>query len=107
MAKKTLAGTAQAYIEGGLLKISVRVEHIPDIIVEGLEGGHLSLFAETGARVTDVDRFAKDVCNALNHEREDGTTPVHELFDSAFEKAVEDGSIGVEFPRPKRKPKSA
>ena len=95
-------GTATAYLEGGLIKISIRVKDIRRIIKDSLAGGYLPLFDEMGVQVTDVRRFAKDVVYALNHEKEDGTTPVHELFDAAFEKAVEDGSIGVSLGPKKR-----
>lgn len=37
--------------------------------------------------------LADDVRGALNHEEEDGTTPVHVLFDDAVEAAFEDGSL--------------
>jgi hypothetical protein len=102
MARKNMAGTAQAYVEGDLIKISIRVSLLPDVIKDSADGGHLD-FGELGPpSVVDAKRFAKDVCNALNDEREDGTTPVHLLFDAAFEKAVEDGSLGIEFPKRKR-----
>jgi len=92
-----LEGTAQAYLENGLIKISVSVKDLPRIIKDSTDYGYLPLFAELGTSITDVNRFAKDVVYALNEEKEDGTTPVHELFDDAFERAVENGSQGVSW----------
>ena len=46
-------------------------------------------------RVTHLDIFAKEVVRELNREEEDGTTPVHLLFDAAFENAVEQGAEGI------------
>lgn len=46
--------------------------------------------------VSDPERFAKDVCDELMRESEDGSTPLHYLFDKAFEEAVNGGSDGVD-----------
>jgi len=45
--------------------------------------------------VTDKEKFATEVVRALQHEEEDGTTPLHVLLDDAFEAAVDDGCEGV------------
>jgi len=92
-----LEGTAQAYLENGLIKISVSVKDLPRTVQDSTDYGYLPLFAELGTSITDVNRFAKDVVYALNEEKEDGTTPVHVLFDNAFERAVENGSQGVSW----------
>lgn len=42
--------------------------------------------------------FAKEVWRELVREQEDGTTPVHELFDKAFEDACEQGADGILMP---------
>lgn len=47
--------------------------------------------------VTDLPAFAKDVVTALGYEEEDGTTPVHRLFDEAFVAAIEAGSAAIEI----------
>lgn len=47
------------------------------------------------ARVTDNREFAREVALALQHEKEDGTTPVHVLLDNAFEYVVGDGGNGI------------
>lgn len=48
-------------------------------------------------RVTDPNLFAQYFCNALNHESEDGETPVLALYDRAMVRAVEDGAEGVDW----------
>lgn len=45
-------------------------------------------------RVTDKAELAKDISLALQHEQEDGTTPLHILLDDAIEYAYGDGSLG-------------
>lgn len=47
--------------------------------------------------VTDLPKFAAAVVCALSHEEEDGTTPVHRMFDAAFVSAIEAGGDGVEI----------
>lgn len=86
-------GTAKAYIDDGHIVISIPVADLPRIISDSVDYGYVA----PGVKVTDVDRFAKDVVNALNHEKEDGTTRVHEMFDDGFERAIEDGSLGVKL----------
>lgn len=44
-------------------------------------------------RITDDVQFAKDVAGALLHEEEDGSTPISDTLDRAFERATGDGSI--------------
>lgn len=46
--------------------------------------------------VTDAHAFAKDFVAELNREEEDGTTPIHAMFDRAFDEAVENGADGIE-----------
>ena len=49
-------------------------------------------------KVTDPKVWAKDVCQALCDEEEDGSTVVTRLFDSACMTATESGSLGIEDP---------
>lgn len=46
----------------------------------------------------DAKVFAKEVWRELVREQEDGTTPVHLLFDNAFEQACEQGAEGIRMP---------
>ncbi len=83
---------AEALIRGGLIEISVEIDALPQIVFgsccsDGMDG----LW-----KVTDPAVFAKEVCRALNDEREDGTTRVHMMFDAAFMHAIEQGAEGIE-----------
>ncbi|TVV75565.1 hypothetical protein [Sphingomonas solaris] len=46
--------------------------------------------------VTDPEAFAAAIAAELEHEEEDGTTPVHRMLDKAAERAVENGCDGVD-----------
>lgn len=47
--------------------------------------------------ITDPAKFALEVVRQLNHEGEDGSTPVTRLLDKAIEDAVGDGCEGIEY----------
>ena len=53
---------------------------------------HLYLTQETPATILDANGFAQDVIAALLHEEEDGSSPLTNLLDAAFESAVGEGS---------------
>ncbi|MGN7099345.1 hypothetical protein [Brevundimonas diminuta] len=83
---------ARAVIRNGQIVISIDVDALPLIL-----SGSIALNAVAGTfKVTDAPTFAKEVCHALNAEKEDGTTRVHMMFDSAFNHAIDQGAEGVE-----------
>lgn len=83
---------AKAVIRDGKIEISLDVDGLPLIVT-----GSIACNALEGLwKVTDAAIFAKEVCHALNNEREDGTTPVHVMFDKAFMHAIEQGAEGIE-----------
>lgn len=83
---------AKAVIRNGQVVISIDVDALPLIL-----SGSIALNAVAGTfKVTDAAAFAKEVCLALNNEKEDGTTRVHMMFDSAFNHAIDQGCEGVE-----------
>ena len=47
-------------------------------------------------RVTDHAAFAKEVVRELNHEAEDGSTPLTRLLNKCVVEAIEQGAEGVE-----------
>ena len=61
------------------------------------EGSWAAQGMDLRLKITDVALFAAAVVQELEREEEDGTTPVHRLFDKAFEEAAEQGSEGVEI----------
>lgn len=46
--------------------------------------------------VTDKTAFADAIVEQLGEEEEDGTTPLHRLFDAAMSAAIEDGAEGAD-----------
>lgn len=83
---------AKAEVRDGQIVISIDVDDLPLIL-----SGSIASYAVDGTyKVTDADAFAKEVCHALNDESEDGTTRVHEMFDSAFNHVIDQGGEGVE-----------
>ena len=89
-ADPAVAGELSVAIIGEAIVIRLPLSVIPDA-VEGWwatgRGDHW--------RVTDAGAFAPEVVRALEDEAEDGSTPVHLLFDAAFERAIESGAEGV------------
>lgn len=76
-------------IEDGQLKISIGIA--------------LLAFAVQGSdqwpeefRVTDIRDFAKSMLRRLRDEEEDGTTPVHRMFDAVADQILEQGDDGVD-----------
>ena len=49
-------------------------------------------------KVTNATEFANDVIQAMLSEREDGSSPLSMFLDKMDEAALEDGSMGIEFP---------
>ncbi|WP_110693324.1 hypothetical protein [Salinicola halophyticus] len=47
-------------------------------------------------KVTNEKAFLKGLVQQLKHEDEDGSTPVHHLFDQAVTQMLEDGDEGIE-----------
>lgn len=71
------------------------------VLPVAFEAAPFNVFPEDGShpayRVSDVNAFADAVVYELEREQEDGTTPVHLLFDAAMQNAVEDGCEGVDY----------
>jgi hypothetical protein len=83
---------AEAVIEGDEIVIRLPINVIEHAYSAGVDAGAI----RPGFRVTDARMFAPEVVRALNDEDEEGTTPIHHLFDDAFTEAIEQGAEGVE-----------
>lgn len=59
---------------------------------EGPDGSCRPLY-----RVSNAALFAEAIAYELDAEKEDGTTPVHLLFDDVMEEAIENGCEGVDY----------
>ena len=82
----------QAIIEDGAIVIRVSLDALPMV----LEGAWAMNKFDTRYKITDVSEFAKELTRALNHEDEQGTTAIHELFDQAILDAIEQGAFGID-----------
>lgn len=83
---------AEAHIEGDAILIRLPLENLQAVA----EGGWASGALDMRWQITDPAVFAKELCGELNREEEDGTTPIHRLFDRAIDKAAENGAEGIE-----------
>ena len=52
-----------------------------------------------GYRIENAEGFADDILRELDDEEEDGTTLVHVAFDKAIERALDQGSLNVDYGR--------
>ncbi len=85
-----LAG--KAVIEKGAIVIRVTIDSLPMVA----EGAWALGALDTRWKVTDAALFAQDLLLALNDEDEEGTTPIHKLFDAAINEALNQGAQGIE-----------
>lgn len=84
--------SAEAFVEDGAIVIRVPLNNLPQI----LDGGFMCNAYEKRYRVTDAQQLTEEVISELNREDEEGTTPIHRLFDKAISDAIDGGSLGVE-----------
>lgn len=84
--------SGEAVIEDGYLVIRVSLEALPMV----LEGAWAMGKFDMRYKITDANEFAKELMYALNREDEQGTTPVHELFDGAILHVIEQGGFGID-----------
>lgn len=88
-----------AKIEGEEIVIRIPLAAIPYAASIAFDEAGYDVDEDTGAtrmRVTDARTFAQGMLWALNHEGEDGSTPVHYLLDRAVIEAAEQGTEGLE-----------
>lgn len=90
---KTLAGRPlKAGVEGQELVIRIGLDTLVFSFEVGDENNpfdHESNDFRRAFKVVDKRQFAKGVASALCDEQEDGSTPLTEILDAAFIKAVE------------------
>lgn len=95
-----MAKSATAYIRRGVIVIRLPVDVLPDALKQNPRDDS---YYDT--KICDLTEFARDVVRELNKEEEDGTTPIHSLFDDAMSAAIDNGSVGIDYAaKPKRKP---
>lgn len=79
---------ATAVIDDGNIVIRLPLANLQTI----MDGGFACNAYEARYKVLDQAGAGKDICSALNDEDEDGTTPIHRLFDAAINEALNQGS---------------
>lgn len=84
--------SGKAVIEDGCIVIRLPVAHLPQVV----DGGYAAGAYPRRYHITNLEEFVADLVRELNDEQEDGTTPIHELFDGAIIAAVEQGALGIE-----------
>ncbi len=78
------------------LKVEVKDDHLCfaigiDTLAFAFENGEFAGEFKVG----DQAQFAQDVCDELNREGEDGSTPLTRLLDQMMSEAAEQGSLGL------------
>jgi hypothetical protein len=88
-----MSGTdGQAKIENGEIVFRVAIENLPTILDGSWATGNLGV----RYKITNAELFAADLLRELNHESEDGSTPIHALFDRCIDEAINQGAQGLE-----------
>ena len=92
----TMAGkpedSAKAVIEDGAIVTHVPLENLQAV----MDGGFACNAYDRRYTVTDTAGFGKEIADELDREDEEGTTPIHRLFDAAINAAVNSGAQHVE-----------
>lgn len=83
-------------IEGDAIVIRLPIDVVPVCVDTAWARGFGDPTGKHEWAITNPEGFAADVVRELNREEEDGTTPVHKLFDEVLAEAIEQGSQHVE-----------
>lgn len=84
--------SGKARIFQNKIVIEVAIPALPTIV----EGQWAAGYSEVRYVVTDPKEFATWLVAELNRESEDGTTPIHLLFDKCILEAIEQGAFGID-----------
>jgi len=87
-----MANEAEAVIEKGNIVIRVPINNLRAALRGAMDAGII----EPGYVITSREAAAKSLCLALNDSDEDGASAVHQMFDAAFERCIEDGAEGFD-----------
>lgn len=79
-------------IVDGELVISIGIHALCHQVEHGL-----TVNEEADFKIIDTERFSEEILGELLAEAEDGTTPIHVLFDNACNAAIDNGARGVEL----------
>ncbi len=90
MDSKSLLNVA---VTDGVLNISIGV----DALKTSIESGELDISASGVFVINDLKSFMVDFVHELNSESATGTTVIHEMFDVAALKSLENGGAGCDI----------
>jgi hypothetical protein len=79
---------AKAVIEDGAIVIRVPIANLQAI----MDGGFACAAYDKRYQVTNPEGFAVEIAHELNNEDEEGSTPIHKLFDAAINEALNQGA---------------
>jgi len=82
----------EAIIEGDAIVIRVPLATLPMVVEGAWATGNLN----PRMQITNLAEFSADLIRALNDEEEDGSAPLHRLFDAAINEAINQGAFGIE-----------
>ena len=84
--------SARAIIEDDAIVIRIPLANLQAI----MDGGFACGAYDQRYKVTNLLGFAKEINSELNSEDEEGSTPVHKLFDAAINEALNQGAQHAE-----------
>lgn len=77
--------------ENDTISITIGIETLCHAVTTGRPYGQGDI------KITDKEAFIKNLLCELQSEQEDGTTPVHSMFDEAVNNMLENGEEGLEI----------
>ena len=83
----------KAEIKDGVLNISIGMEALKTSI----ESGRLDISCGGEFVIDDLESFGADFVYELVKEEEDGSTPIHLMFDQVALESLENGGSGCEI----------
>lgn len=100
--KKYMDWSGQARVINGCIQIIVPIKALPEILDGACRINNWTSHNEETYevkslyKVSDAEVFAKEICQEINSEDEEGTTIFHKMFDRSMLEAIEQGALGVE-----------
>ncbi len=87
-----MKGLLKTEIEDDVLVISIGM----DALVGLIEGGNLDISQGGEVIISNVGIFKDSFINELMREAEDGTTPIHQMFEDVAGNCLENGELGID-----------
>ena len=85
-------GLLKSEIKNDVLTMSISIESL----IGSIESGALDISYGGEVTITNTEEFKASFKNELMRESEDGTTPVHQMFDDVAGNCIENGERGID-----------